>query len=91
MRSSSPPTKGSTATFAVDGKAIVIKLPAEVWLRSMPKFGIPDVCADGSGACADHLAAYYKLVGCTNPPTLTVEWIGGAVPGVEPNYCPPGN
>jgi hypothetical protein len=84
------PTKGSTAKFTLGAQTIVIKLPAEVWLRNLPKFGIPDICQDLSSACADHLAGYYSLVGCSNAPILSTEVVGGLTPGIEPNYCPPG-
>jgi hypothetical protein len=85
-------TDQSTATFQIDGKTVVVKLPAEVWLRNLPKFGLSDPCTPPTATpCADHLHAYYTLIGCPKPPNLSVVMVTTPKTGVEPNYCPPGN
>jgi len=86
------PAQGTEATFHIGANNVVVKLPSEVWIRNLPPHGVPDNCSDGSGACADHLSGYYKFFDIANPPTLAAEKVGAAaLPGIEPNYCPPSN
>src|SRR5437868_469506 len=83
-------TGNSTATFNIGAQNVVVNLPAEVWIRNLPARSAADNCADHSNACADHLAAYYVVIGATTPPTLMAERGPGGSTGIEPNYCPPG-
>jgi len=83
-------TSSSTATFNIGTQNVVVKLPSEVWIRNLPSRNAPDTCANGATACADHLAAYYAIIGVTTPPTLVATPQGPQSPGIEPNYCPPG-
>lgn len=81
---------GTSATFHVGSDNVVVKLPAEVWIRNLPPHGTPDNCADQSQACADHLSGYYNFFEIANPPKVAAEKVGSAaLPGIEPNYCPP--
>jgi hypothetical protein len=86
------PATGTSATFHIGAKNVVVKLPSEVWIRNFPPHGTPDGCSDGSNACADHLSGYYNFFDIMNPPKVTAEKVGAAaLPAIEPNYCPPSN